>query len=103
MQINQPAILNSENMHSTHVAGNLMHLCNNLKAIRTYVDYIGVAVQERGSLLREMGINTPIIMLGDILCWLSLAGYIGLMVFQSRTEKNAKEKQENCQIKKPLN
>ncbi len=66
-------------MHSTHVAVNLMHLCNNLKAIRTYVDYIGVAVQERGSLLREMGIDTPIIMLGDVLGWLSLAGYIGLM------------------------
>ncbi len=47
--------------------------------------------------------GTPYLMLGDLLGWLSLAGYIGLMVFQSRTEKNAKEKQENCQIKKPLN
>jgi len=34
--------------------------------------------------------RTPYLVLGDLLGWLSLAGYIAMMVFQSRTEKKAK-------------
>jgi alanine racemase len=95
MPINQPTILNSENLRPTHVKVNLTHLCDNLKAIKAHVapskvmivikanayghgmdavarhlaphaDYIGVAVLEEGGLLREMGINTPILVLGGI-------------------------------------
>ncbi len=95
MQINQPTITSSESLRPTHVEVNLTHLCNNLKAIRAHVapakvmivikanayghgmdavarhlaphaDYIGVAVLEEGILLREMGINTPILVLGGI-------------------------------------
>ena len=95
MQINQPTILNSENLRPTHVRVNLTHLCANLKAIKERVapakvmavikanayghgldevarhlalhaDYFGVAVLEEGILLREMGINTPILVLGGI-------------------------------------
>ncbi len=95
MQINQPTIINSENLRPTHVKVNLTYLCNNLKTIRERVtpskvmvvlkanayghgmgvvarhlaphaDYIGVAVLEEGILLREMGINIPILVLGGI-------------------------------------
>lgn len=95
MQLNQPTILNSENLRPTHVKINLAHLCSNLNAIKErvapakvmvvlkanayghgmdavarhlspYCDYIGVAVLEEGILLREMGINTPILVLGGI-------------------------------------
>ena len=79
----------------TRVEVNLDHLCANLKAIREktspakvmvilkanayghgldavarylspHADYIGVAVLEEGILLREMGIRTPILVLGGI-------------------------------------
>lgn len=95
MQLNQPTIINSENLRPTHVKVNLTHLYNNLKAIKAHVapskvmivikanayghgldvvarhlaphaDYLGVAVLEEGILLREMGINTPILVLGGI-------------------------------------
>jgi len=95
MQLNQPTILNSENLRPTHVEVNLTYLCDNLKAIRAHVapakvmivikanayghgmdavarhlaphaDYLGVAVLEEGILLREMGIRTPILVLGGI-------------------------------------
>jgi alanine racemase len=95
MPINQATILNSENLRPTHVKVNLTHLCNNLKAIRERVapakvmivikanayghgmdevarhlaphaDYLGVAVLEEGILLREMEIDTPILVLGGI-------------------------------------
>ncbi len=95
MQLNQPTITSSENLRPTRVEVNLTHLCNNLKAIRAHVapakvmivikanayghgmdavarhlaphaDYLGVAVLEEGILLREMGIRTPILVLGGI-------------------------------------
>ncbi len=95
MQLNQPTITTSGQVRPTHVEVNLAHLCENLKAIRTHVtpakvmivikanayghgmdtvashlaphaDYIGVAVLEEGILLRKMGINTPILVLGGI-------------------------------------
>ncbi len=95
MQLNQPTITSSENLRPTRVEVNLTHLCNNLNAIRTHVapakvmivikanayghgmdavarhlaphaDYLGVAVLEEGILLREMGIRTPILVLGGI-------------------------------------
>ena len=79
----------------THVEVNLDHLCENLKAIKAktapakvmiiikanayghgmeavarylspHADYIGVAVLEEGIILREMGIRTPILVLGGI-------------------------------------
>ena len=95
MQINQSTISNSEKLRPTHVEVNLTHLCENLKAIRARVapakvmivlkanayghgmdvvarhlaphaDYICVAVLEEGIRLREMGIDTPILVLGGI-------------------------------------
>jgi len=89
MQLNQATI------RPTRVEVNLDHLSQNLKAIREktfpakvmvilkanayghgldavarhlapYADYIGVAVLEEGILLREMGIRTPILVLGGI-------------------------------------
>ena len=95
MQINQPTITSSDSLRPTHVEVNLMHLCNNLKTIRAHVapakvmivikanayghgmdavarhlaphaDHLGVAVLEEGILLREMGIRTPILVLGGI-------------------------------------
>jgi len=95
MQLNQPTIISSGGVRPTHVAVNLDHLSQNLKAIREktspakvmiilkanayghgmdvvarhlapHTDYIGVAVLEEGILLREMGIKTPILILGGI-------------------------------------
>ena len=95
MQLNQPTITSGGGLRPTHVAVNLDHLSQNLKAIREktspakvmiilkanayghgmdqvarhlapHVDYIGVAVLEEGILLREMGIKTPILVLGGI-------------------------------------
>jgi len=87
--------LNQSTIRPTRVEVNLDHLCANLKAIREktfpakvmvilkanayghgidavarhlapHADYIGVAVLEEGILLREMGIRTPILVLGGI-------------------------------------
>jgi alanine racemase len=95
MQLNQPTITSGDGVRPTHVEVDLTHLCENLKAIRAHVapakvmivikanayghgmdtvashlappaDYIGVAVLEEGILLRKMGINTPILVLGGI-------------------------------------
>ena len=95
MQLNQPTITSGGGIRPTHVEVNLDHLCANLKAIKEktspakvmvvlkanayghgmdavarhlapHADYIGVAVLEEGILLREMGIRTPILVLGGI-------------------------------------
>ena len=95
MQLNQPTINSNSSVRPTHVEVNLDYLCQNLKAIREktspakvmiilkanayghgmeavarhlapHSDYIGVAVLEEGILLREMGIQTPILVLGGI-------------------------------------
>jgi alanine racemase len=95
MQLNQPTITSGGGIRPTHVEINLDHLCANLKAIKEktspakvmiilkanayghgmdavarhlapHADYIGVAVLEEGILLREMGINTPTLVLGGI-------------------------------------
>ena len=95
MSINQPTITTNGGLRPTHVTVNLDILCQNLKAIREktspakvmivlkanayghgmdavarhlapHSDYIGVAVLEEGILLREMGIPTPILVLGGI-------------------------------------
>ncbi len=95
MSINQPTIATNGSLRPTHVTVNLDTLCQNLKAIREktspakvmivlkanayghgmdavarhlapHSDYIGVAVLEEGVLLREMGISTPILVLGGI-------------------------------------
>ncbi|NOY97917.1 MAG: alanine racemase [Chloroflexi bacterium] len=95
MQINQPTITTRGGLRPTHVEVNLDRLSQNLKAIRErtspakvmiilkanayghgmdavarhlapHADYIGVAVLEEGVLLREMGITTPVLVLGGI-------------------------------------
>lgn len=95
MQLNHPTITSSGGIRPTHVEVFLDHLSLNLKAIREktspakvmvilkanayghgldavarhlspHADYIGVAVLEEGILLREMGIRTPILVLGGI-------------------------------------
>jgi len=95
MTINQPTIATNFGVRSTFVEVNLSQLSRNLQAIREkvapakimivvkanayghgltdvakyldpQVDYIGVAVLEEGILLREIGVQTPILVLGGI-------------------------------------
>ena len=95
MTINQPTIATNFGVRSTFVEVNLSRLSRNLQAIREkvspakimivvkanayghgltevakyldpQVDYIGVAVLEEGILLREIGVQTPILVLGGI-------------------------------------
>lgn len=96
MEINQPTITaNGGTLRSTFVEVDLEQLRKNLAAIKTRVspagvmvilkanayghglvqvaryigqhaDYVGVAVLEEGLLLREMGVETPILVLGGI-------------------------------------
>jgi alanine racemase len=95
MQINQSVISNNDGIRATWAEVNLTRLSQNLKAIRagvapakvmiivkanayghglaevakhlsSEVDYIGVAVLEEGIFLRELGVNTPILVLGGI-------------------------------------
>jgi len=95
MTINQPTIATNFGLRSTFVEVNLSQLSRNLDAIREkvshakimivvkanayghgltevakyldpQVDYIGVAVLEEGILLREIGVGTPILVLGGI-------------------------------------
>ena len=95
MTINQPTIATNFGVRSTFVEVNLSQLSRNLQAIRDkvapakimivlkanayghgltdvakyldpQVDYIGVAVLEEGILLREIGVQTPILVLGGI-------------------------------------
>ena len=95
MSINQATIATNFGVRSTFVEVNLSQLSRNLQAIREkvypakimivvkanayghgltevakyldpQVDYIGVAVLEEGILLREIGVKTPILVLGGI-------------------------------------
>ena len=95
MTINEPTIASNFGVRSTFVVVNLSQLSRNLHAIREkvspakimivvkanayghgltdvakyldpQVDYIGVAVLEEGILLREIGVKTPILVLGGI-------------------------------------
>jgi alanine racemase len=96
MQINQPIISsNGDEVRPTYSEVNLTHLSENCEAIKykvnpakvmlilkanayghglaevaihlaDRVDYIGVAVLEEGIFLREMGIKTPILVMGGI-------------------------------------
>ena len=95
MTINQPTIATNFGVRSTFVEVDLSQLSRNLDAIREavspakimivvkanayghgltevakyldpQVDYIGVAVLEEGILLREIGVRTPILVLGGI-------------------------------------
>ncbi|MFZ5821906.1 MAG: alanine racemase [Chloroflexota bacterium] len=95
MTINQPTIATHNGVRSTFVEVNLSQLDRNLQAIREkvspakvlivikanayghglvevakhldpQVDYIGVAVLEEGILLRKMGVQTSILVLGGI-------------------------------------
>jgi len=95
MTINEPTIATNFGLRSTFVEVNLSQLSRNLDAIRErvspakvmivvkanayghgltevaryldpQVDYIGVAVLEEGILLREIGVKTPILVLGGI-------------------------------------
>jgi alanine racemase len=95
MTINKSTIATNFGVRSTFVEVNLSHLSRNLQAIREkvspakimivvkakayghgltevakhldpQVDYIGVAVLEEGILLREIGVQTPILVLGGI-------------------------------------
>jgi len=95
MSINQPTIATNFGLRSTFVEVDLSQLSRNLQAIRekvsparvmivvkanayghglvevskyldAQVDYIGVAVLEEGILLREIGVKTPILVLGGI-------------------------------------
>jgi alanine racemase len=96
MQINQPTISNNgDEVRPTYVEVNLIHLAENYDAIKKKVDpakvmlilkanaygsglkdialhladrvdYLGVAVLEEGIFLREMGIKTPILVMGGI-------------------------------------
>ncbi|MBN1453074.1 MAG: alanine racemase [Anaerolineales bacterium] len=95
MTINHPTIATNFGVRSTFVEVNLSQLSRNLQAIREkvspakimivvkanayghgltevskyldpQVDYIGVAVLEEGILLREIGVQTPILVLGGI-------------------------------------
>jgi alanine racemase len=95
MSINEPVISSNEGIRATWAEINLTRLRQNLDAIRKhvhparvmivvkanayghglaavsqylapYVDYLGVAVLEEGIHLRELGIKTPILVLGGI-------------------------------------
>jgi alanine racemase len=95
MTINQPTIATNFGVRSTFVEVNLSVLSQNLRAIRekvyparimivlkanayghgltevarfldSQVDFIGVAVLEEGILLREIGVQSPILVLGGI-------------------------------------
>jgi len=95
MMINQPTIATDGGVRSTFVEVNLSQLARNLNAIHNavapakimvvvkanayghglaevsrfldpLVDYLGVAVLEEGILLRKMGVQTPILVLGGI-------------------------------------
>ena len=95
MTINKPTIATNFGVRSTFVEVNLLQLSLNLQAIHrkvspakimivvkanayghgltevakyldAQVDYIGVAVLEEGILLREIGVQTPILVLGGI-------------------------------------
>jgi alanine racemase len=95
MPINQPVITNNGGIRATWAEINLTRLSQNLTAIRTHVapakvmivvkanayghglaevakhlssqvDYFGVAVLEEGILLRELGVQAPILVLGGI-------------------------------------
>jgi alanine racemase len=95
MSINEPVIASREGVRATWAEINLTRLSRNLQAIRAHVasarvmiilkanayghglaevarqlgpqaDYIGVAVLEEGIYLRELGVTTPIIVLGGI-------------------------------------
>jgi alanine racemase len=95
MTINEPTIATNFGLRSTFVEVDLSQLSRNLQAIRErvspakimivvkanayghgltevakyldpQVDYIGVAVLEEGILLREIGVQTPILVLGGI-------------------------------------
>jgi alanine racemase len=95
MQIHQPVFTAKGGIRATWVEVNLTRLTQNLQAIRAHVtpakvmiivkanayghglaevskhlsslvDYIGVAVLEEGILLRELGVKTPILILGGI-------------------------------------
>jgi len=95
MTINQPTIATNFGVRSTFVEVNLSQLSHNLQVIREkvapakvmivvkanayghgltdvakyldpQVDYIAVAVLEEGVLLREIGVQTPILVLGGI-------------------------------------
>ncbi len=95
MHINQPTIASHEGVRSTYVEVDLAQLSRNLQAIRErvapakvmivvkanayghglseaachlapQVDYIGVAVLEEGILLRQLGVERPILVMGGI-------------------------------------
>ncbi len=95
MSINEPVISSNDGIRATWAEINLSRLRQNLDAIRKYVhpakvmivvkanayghglaavsqylagyvDYLGVAVLEEGIHLRELGIKTPILVLGGI-------------------------------------
>jgi alanine racemase len=95
MQIHQPVSTTNGGVRATWVEVNLSRLTKNLQAIRAHVapakvmiivkanayghglsevakhlsssaDYIGVAVLEEGILLRELGVSSPILVLGGI-------------------------------------
>lgn len=95
MRINHPTIAEKESLRSTYVEIDLTQLSRNLEAIRTRVtpakvmivvkanayghglsevachlaaqaDYIGVAVLEEGILLRQLGVDKPILVMGGI-------------------------------------
>jgi len=95
MQINQPIIASVGEVRPTYAEVNLSHIDNNLDAIRSKVkpskimlilkanayghglkdialhladrvDYLGVAVLEEGVYLRQIGIKTPILVLGGV-------------------------------------
>ncbi|OGN75945.1 MAG: alanine racemase [Chloroflexi bacterium GWB2_49_20] len=95
MQINQPTISTNGDVRPTYAEVNLLRLGENLEAILTKVkpfkvmlilkanayghglrnvalhladrvDYLGVAVLEEGIFLREIGIKTPILVMGGV-------------------------------------
>jgi alanine racemase len=95
MSINEPVIAANSRMRATWVEVNLASLRENLEAIRSFVapakvmivvkanayghglaavakyiashvDYLGVAVLEEGILLRDLGVESPILVLGGI-------------------------------------
>jgi alanine racemase len=95
MSINEPVIASSESVRATWAEINLTRLSQNLQAIRTHVaparvmivvkanayghglaevarhlgsqaDYVGVAVLEEGIMLRRLGVEAPILVLGGI-------------------------------------
>ena len=81
-----------ENRSAMIVAG----VANASAIIDPYGNVLALDVDAAGSpavLVENVSLGkggTPYLMIGDLLGWLSLAGYIGMMVFQSRTEKKAK-------------